>query len=279
MRERVFAVIIVVVMASLAYAQTPADAKKPVSQNAPIKIPLSKAPKAKIIKPQPPQEVVLDARPFFEYSTSHVEKSQFIRWEDYAQTEEPFRGLLEPNLSIIARKLRSLGISPQTKVIVLGNGTKGNGEEGRIAWMLRYVGVKQVKTQVYSDFQGKRVTLSTADNWAAPVWIPRADDKIRIRKTELEKDLKNYKLVDVRSPEAFKEGTIPGAINIPWAQFATQNVRQLLASQGVAATSPIVFFSQKGVESAYATFISNEAGIDAKNFDGGYIQWKNQTNP
>ena len=74
--------------------------------------------------------VLLDTRPAFEYSTGHYEKSVPIRWEDYAQTESPHKGALDPDSDLLARKLRVLGVMPGREVIVLGKGSQGNGEEG-----------------------------------------------------------------------------------------------------------------------------------------------------
>ena len=41
--------------------------------------------------------------------------------------------------------LARAGIAPDSSVVVLGRGLQGEGEEGRIAWMLAYLGVPNIQ--------------------------------------------------------------------------------------------------------------------------------------
>jgi NADPH-dependent 2,4-dienoyl-CoA reductase/sulfur reductase-like enzyme/rhodanese-related sulfurtransferase len=72
-------------------------------------------------------------------------------------------------------------------------------------------------------------------------------------------------LVDVRSPEEFMLGTLPGAINIP--------VDQIRERVGELENRDIVVTCQVGQRGHVATLLLNELGFHAKNLDGGYRTW------
>ncbi len=89
--------------------------------------------------------VVADARPSFDFSMARVPRSIAINWADYAEAEPSKRGWPQRDLFAAARRLARLGIAPDSKVVVLGLGDQGQGEEGRVAWMLAYLGVENVR--------------------------------------------------------------------------------------------------------------------------------------
>ncbi len=251
-------------------------AGEPVSQNPPISIPLTKVKPVKN-KIKRPTQVILDARPFFEYTLNHGETSQPIRWEDYSQTEDPYKSMLEPNLTVIARKLRAQGVAPETDVVVIGKGDKGNGEEGRIAWMLRYMGVQKIKIMTFEDYKGRKNSYDRKDNWAPPVWLPKVDEKMRIKFSELEKNPQAV-LIDTRSKEEFEQGHIAGAICIFWQKFVGADIKKLLLENKIDLKSELVFYDSSGVGAAYATFVTADAGIPARFYDGGYGEWQKNKN-
>src|SRR5690242_12767744 len=69
-----------------------------------------KVPAAKRVVPKTP--VILDTRSSFDYSMSHFAQSLPIRWDDFNQTEEPHRSALDPDASLLSRRLRIFGIEP-----------------------------------------------------------------------------------------------------------------------------------------------------------------------
>lgn len=78
-------------------------------------------------------------------------------------------------------------------------------------------------------------------------------------------DVKKATLIDVRTPEEYREGTVPGAINIP-----LQEVEQRIAD--FTNKAQIVVFCRSGNRSAQAADILKKHGIQNV-VDGG--SWKN----
>ncbi len=82
---------------------------------------------------------------------------------------------------------------------------------------------------------------------------------------KIEEILKNKTttLVDVRSPEEFEEGSMPGAINIPLHTIPARVV------EFKAFPTPIVCFCRSGARSYQAVTWLKHQGIES--FDGGGI--------
>ncbi|MFI2476888.1 FAD-dependent oxidoreductase [Nocardia xishanensis] len=73
-------------------------------------------------------------------------------------------------------------------------------------------------------------------------------------------------LVDVRSPEEFAAGSIPGARNIP--------LDELRARASEIPAGPVLVFCQVGQRGNSATRLLTQLGRDAVNLDGGYQTWR-----
>jgi thiosulfate/3-mercaptopyruvate sulfurtransferase len=247
-------------------------------------IPLEKAPvypkKAKYMGP-----VLLDARPQFDYALGHLPGAVSIRWQDYSQTQEPHKGGLDPDLNLLSRKLRYLGINPEREVIVLGTGKTGQGEEGRIAWMLEFMGIKKIKVENILNVPGKKTVEDAARYESVPPWNPKPNYSLRVKKSDvqevLDKKPNDKFIIDVRDEADAKDKKIPGAINISWTQFINpqgepvriDKVKEILAANKINADGNLIFYSENGVTSGYVTFAVSQAGLHAQNYDGGFNEW------
>ena len=105
------------------------------------------------------QTVILDTRSSFDFSMARIPRSQHLNWTDYSEPEPAQRGWLQQDLFAAARRLARMGVGPDTPVVVLGLGREGQGEEGRVAWMLAYLGVKDVR---FGRFDSVKARLTTS---------------------------------------------------------------------------------------------------------------------
>jgi rhodanese-related sulfurtransferase len=73
-------------------------------------------------------------------------------------------------------------------------------------------------------------------------------------------------VIDVREPDEFAGGRVPGAVNIP--------LQQLPARLGEVPTgAPIAVICQSGGRSAQGTEVLAAAGVHAVTVDGGTAAW------
>ncbi len=89
-------------------------------------------------------------------------------------------------------------------------------------------------------------------------------------KYTVDKKPKNVVIIDVRTPEEYTEGKIPGAINI---DYKNENFKEEV---GKLDKSKVYFiYCRSGHRSGNSRVIMNEAGIkNVYDLDGGILGWK-----
>lgn len=238
------------------------------------------------------QTVIVDARPSFEYAISHLNGAINLRPEEFNQQEQAFRGVLDVDKFFHARKLARLGIGPDTPVIVVGRGLRGNGEEGRVAWTLKVFGLKNVNFSSLDFFSLPLTTAEAPPKTPVPMWKPEVDETLVVEKAEFLKAvhipstaLSRPLVIDVRSAEEYLgkakvfNQPVPdlAAINIPWNEFFDDKglvkfaMQERLNSVGISKDRMVYVISNKGIESAAVTLALRELSYNqAANFSGGY---------
>ncbi|AHI06237.1 thiosulfate sulfurtransferase [Bdellovibrio bacteriovorus W] len=235
------------------------------------------------------EAVILDARPAFEFNLSHAPNSVNVRWEDFSQANPMSRGVLEPDHFALARRLALIGVSPETRVIVLGKGKQGAGEEGRIAWTLKVLGVQEVFTLVHTSFraQNPRPEQSLVKN--KPYWNPPVEDSLQLSLKDFKADAvkTNTFVLDVRSQSEFSHRSLKQnskfkgkVLHVEWKEFfkddglPNKKVIETLAAQGIQPQSRLIVISNHGVRSGAVTYALQYLGFNkVANFAGGYEQY------
>ncbi|UXR63251.1 rhodanese-like domain-containing protein [Bdellovibrio bacteriovorus] len=238
--------------------------------------------------------VILDARPAFEFNLAHVPGSINVRWEDFSQQNPRARGLLQADLFALARRLSLVGVDPETPIVVLGKGAQGTGEEGRIAWTLKVLGVKSVYTLLHTSYR----EMNTNPNREVPpvknkpYWKPQVAEglsvDVKVFKADVSQELRPVVVLDVRSSQEFTLRNISTekfvkapVINIEWREFfgekglPTKKIERLLYEKNITKDNRILVLSNHGVRSGAVVYALNYLGYkNAANFAGGYEQWK-----
>lgn len=238
------------------------------------------------------QPVILDVRPAFEFNLAHAPGAINVRWEDFSQNNPKSRGLLQTDLFALARRLSLIGVSPETKVLVLGKGRLGSGEEGRIAWTLKVLGVKEVYTLLHTSYREMNTTKEAPLTQNKPYWKPEVAENLSVDFKEFknltESETKEAVIVDVRSAQEFalrnltqSKSVKSPVINVEWKDFfddrglPNKKIETVLTSKGISKDTRVVFISNHGVRSGAATYVMQYLGYKkAQNFAGGYEQWK-----
>ena len=81
--------------------------------------------------------------------------------------------------------------------------------------------------------------------------------------------------LDVREPDEYEQGTVPGAIHIPRGHLEFQVEGRL-----VDKSAPVVVYCAGGVRSAFAAKTLGDLGYtDVVSVDGGFNRWKDEGRP
>lgn len=207
--------------------------------------------------------VVLDARPSFDYGLNRVTGSHHFRFENLA---EPGGEQLLKDRRRLAQRLALLGLTPETPIVVVGNGPSGDGSEGRLAWTLLYLGFRDVQTASIDVFRGNLTQVVTpVPKNAAPVdvegnvaMVTRKDDFDRLVANAKERSENRIWIVDVGG--ATKEKPDPGALALDWKQFYTKQgrpdplLRKKMRDLGVSESDRIILTGGKSGASSAAAY-------------------------
>lgn len=248
--------------------------------------------------------VILDTRKPIEFYANKVPGSILVEWKDFTMKLNGAEGVLDREPLNITRRLALWGINQDTNVIVLGKVKDASPEEqalfGRVAWMLKEMGIKRVKTFSFDLFKREVPGLNEAPPMNKDIWMPIGEAKTEILFDEFQrmifpfsydfkfftlkgKDekaglrvgrIKNAKIhyIDVRTKEEFSKESLKSwdsqfqIHNMEWSQFYTSegipnlNMEKVLEGLGVRKTDIIILISNHGVRSAAVTYALSDMG-------------------
>ncbi len=241
--------------------------------------------------------VLVDARSAFDYSLSHIPSAINLPWEEFAQPKNRAPGLVTADVGGLIKQLALKGLSPEVRVIVVGNGLKGQGEEGRVAWSLLHLGFRDVQVANIEQFHFGWTQVEAPPRENRPEWqanvrsqmVAGKDEVMRIATQKLGPGERlSARILDVRSRQEYFAKTPKGegyvtpdlnAIHIPWEQFFTnegrpkRDMKNQLLSMGWQPNDRIVVISNKGLRSGAVAFSLMSIGFrNVANATGGYVE-------
>ncbi|MCY4614173.1 MAG: sulfurtransferase [Nitrospira sp.] len=241
--------------------------------------------------------VIIDVRGEGAY-TSHIPGAVHSSWHEYSDPQATAKGLLDPDVARLEKRLQALGINKSSDVVVYSNPFDNWGDEGRMFWMLQYLGHQSVKvldggwpkwTAEHRPYEHEPVRPKPGDFTASV----RPD--VLIDKQELKKVVKTPRrdtvIVDARSVEEYagkeidglpRPGHIPSAVNIPWNGFLRQDgtvkplsaLREMFHAFGMNEQQEVVTYCLGGLRSAWVYFLLKLAGYErVRNYPGSWWEW------
>ena len=241
--------------------------------------------------------VIIDVRGEGAY-TSHIPGAVHSSWHEYSDPQATAKGLLDPDVARLEKRLQALGINNSSDVVVYSNPFDNWGDEGRMFWMLHYLGHTSVKvldggwpkwTAEHRPYEHEPVRPKPG-NFTASV---RPD--VLIDKQELKKLVKSPRrdtvIVDARSVEEYagkeidglpRPGHIPSAVNIPWNGFLRQDatvkplsaLREMFHAFGMNEQQEVITYCLGGLRSAWVYFLLKLAGYErVRNYPGSWWEW------
>jgi thiosulfate/3-mercaptopyruvate sulfurtransferase len=243
--------------------------------------------------------VIIDTRGKAAYAYGgHLPGAVHATWHEFSDPGAAAKGVLNPNLEAIDEKLQALGISQESDIVIYSNPFDNWGDEGRMFWMLQYLGHKNlrildggwVKWIAEQRRYEHGVTTPERGTFTSN---PRAD--LIATKEELKKIVRtahpHITILDARSVEEYagkeiqgipRPGHIPSAINVPWNGFLNRDatvkevetIRQALEEKGLRPENEYICYCTGGVRSSWLYFVLQLAGYGkARNYPGSWWEW------
>lgn len=241
--------------------------------------------------------VIIDVRGEGAY-TSHIPGAVHSTWHEYSDPQATAKGLLDPDVARLEKRLQALGINHSSDVVVYSNPFDNWGDEGRMFWMLHYLGHTSVKvldggwpkwTAEHRPYQHEPVRPKPG-NFKASVQPDVMIDKQEL-KTLVKSPRRDTVIVDARSVEEYagkeidglpRPGHIPSAVNVPWNGFLRQDatvktqsaLRDMFHAFGMNEQQEIITYCLGGLRSAWVYFLLKLAGYErVRNYPGSWWEW------
>ena len=241
---------------------------------------------------------IVDVRSARDYGKSHIPGAVRVSWLDYRDGWGR-TGKLDRDVDRIARAMAELGVDSSRPVIVYGKAREGWGEEGRVAWMLYYLGHPKVTILDGGWPAWQRAGAPTngdkpnpaRGNFTAHV---RADVRAfadDVARASSRAAAASPVILDTRSDGEWngsrkyfpaRTGRIPGAVHIEWQDlltpdgFVDRSPEQLerLRALGLTPERAVIAYCVGGVRSGEAFFVLRALGFDdVRNYDGSWYEW------
>ncbi len=246
-----------------------------------------------------PGLVVIDVRGKAAYEFGgHIPGAVHSTWHEYSDPKAVPKGLLNPDLSQIEAILRRLGINQDSDVVIYSNPFDNWGDEGRMFWMLEYLGHKRLRildggwvkwTAEKRPFEHGPVSSARGNFTAQPVHVLMTikDDL----KTIVKMPHPQTAIVDARSVEEYlgkemsgipRPGHIPSAIHLAWNGFLNKDatikdvivIKEMLEAKGVHPDQEVICYCTGGVRSSWLYFILKLVGYPkVSNYPGSWWEW------
>ncbi len=213
--------------------------------------------------------VFIDARSDFQYAMLHAPQTIHIQWDDFSKNSN--RNELKDDLSRVTSRLALLGISPQSKIIVLSGGHSSWLQAGRVAWALLYVGIPDVQLVDQNALGLRYYNVMPPPRPNAPPWSPHPVDRLICTPGELAKlsanPMPHEHVLDLRASRG------PLRANRFFNKHGRPNVEmvKVLQKSGFDLDDRIVVVSNHGLRSAAVTYALTVMGYrDVGNCTGAH---------
>jgi thiosulfate/3-mercaptopyruvate sulfurtransferase len=243
--------------------------------------------------------VIVDARRRGAYAEGHIPGAIRMGWEDWcapapahavsALQQKGYWGALASLTPEEFRdRLEAAGLSSDRPIVVYGDGPATRGREGRIAWMLLYLGARDVAL-LDGGWSG---WLAAGGDSSADVPVrPRGRFEVHLdpRRRRTLEELRRAPggegqpvYIDTRSEAEFagqrdeylpRRGRIPGAALVPFGTYFTEDGRYTQPPD-VPPHRPAVAYCEVGVRAAlFALLHEIHTGEIIPVYDGSFMEW------
>ncbi|MDY6863066.1 MAG: sulfurtransferase [Thermodesulfobacteriota bacterium] len=248
--------------------------------------------------------ILVDARGEVAYNAGHIPRAINLDTGDLNETVDNVPVILK-SAEVVASALAEHGISKSKQLIIYSDG-KSWGADGRLFWILEYLGHKKVHilnggiTGWIAHGYPTTAEISQPIPEFSYAPFPYYRKRKGAEKDEIFKNLNNpdFIIIDTRTTEEYegailygeaRGGRIPGAINLPFDEVLKKDTKVFKTAEEIKAIFkekgiPINFLSAKkktfvtyctaGIRSGHTYFLLRLMGYAGpKNYDGSFYEW------
>lgn len=235
-----------------------------------------------------PDVRIVALTPFTDFEWGHIPGAVQIDWPELELVDSAEATIADWRVDVEA-KLTALGVTRASMVVVYDGGTF---YAARLWWVLHLLGHedKRILDGGLPSWTGSaegiergvsRAATQAGDPYAG---TPNEDALARIDEVIAASEEGSALLVDARTPEEFRQGRIPGAVNIPFLENAVPDsggrwkspgdLRGMYAGKGITPDQLVIPYCTTGVRSAATYFTLRALGYPkVRLYSASYAEW------
>lgn len=251
--------------------------------------------------------IIIDARPIDEYRLGHIPGAISVDWTDWCEATPLSAGsslhrpgywgsLADRPTEWYASRLAEMGLSSEAPIVVYADGQYSKGRDGRIAWMLLYLGARSVSLLNGGWRAWQRAGGAAAYMPAPPergAFLIDIQEHRRCSRLDLMAgncENLHQVLVDTRSAAEFegrlhayqpRMGHVPAAVLLPFldlflptGMYLDAMTYQTRIPSQVLQASRLVAYCEVGVRACcFALLHEIHTGQVVRVYDGSIIEW------
>jgi thiosulfate/3-mercaptopyruvate sulfurtransferase len=241
------------------------------------------------------QVVVLDTRSRTAFERAHIPGSQSVRWEALDPTRR--------TPAELAGDLGALGLTESAEVVVVGGPLEDWGAEGRMVWLLDWLGQARVSLLdggfLAWQREGRAVEHGPSSPRAPARYRVRLRPSRRVGAAEVLalRGQADVVLLDVRSAAEFtgrfaydapRKGRLPGARHLDWTAFLRPDghldrspaLRERLRALGITPGTRVIVYCHSGVRAGLAVVALGALGHRrVLHYDASFADWSQRGLP
>ena len=226
-----------------------------------------------------------------DFAKGHIPGAVQIDWPDLALTDSA-DATVDKWRQDLEQRLTDLGVTTKSTVVIYDGGTF---YASRLWWILDQLGHadKRIIDGGLGAWTKAGGDIESGSNWrgmtpdAPYVGTPNEDDLARIDEVAMVPDNDWGVLVDARTPDEFRKGRIPHAVNVPFLDNTVPDsggrwkspadLRAMYEGKGVTPDRLVIAYCSTGVRSAATWFTLTALGYpQVKLYSASYAEWSSQ---
>ncbi len=172
---------------------------------------------------------VVALTPRSEYDKGHIEGAVQIDWPDLELSDTSSESSVQQWRDAVRQKLGALGLTASDRIVIYDDGSLF---ASRLWWVLDDLSHKDKRVlngglPAWSRAGGK---LTTEPANSAPATYTGTPNPLGLASLDVVRAARsdsNVVLLDVRSPDEYRAGHVPGAVNVPYLQNAVESTPKL----------------------------------------------------
>jgi thiosulfate/3-mercaptopyruvate sulfurtransferase len=227
-----------------------------------------------------------------EYNTAHIPYADHIDWQaiDLKDSRpETVKAWADKSIQVAMGH----GITSDGDLVIVDVGTL---YAPRLFWVLSYLGRESMSvldggTPAWAAAGGPLEQGPVIIDYVQmPPWDLKPDDSVLATLEDVSKALDKGKtqFIDARTEKEFRDGHLPGAVNIPFldnsvdskggAWKSIEDLNAMYSAKGIDRDTAIIPYCTTGVRSAATWFTLNALGYkDVRLFSGSWREWSADT--